>query len=666
MMHSAASNNSQIYKILLPLPVGDGYDYLLPDEMGPLEAGTFVTVPFGSKEAVGMVRGLSHDCIPLNKLKEISGTLNLPPLPEDVRAFIDWVAGYTLTPSGMVLKMVLGGKWRPLKDKDSLDYPLPDPNAFIHNLTEDQKSAAEHIVSQVKKQKFAATLLDGVTGSGKTEVYAESLAQAFRQGQQALLLLPEISMTAALFDRLTKRFGVAPTLWHSGLTEKQRRLNWHAIVQGGAQFILGARSALFLPYADLGVIVVDEEHEGAYKQEEGVVYHGRDMAVVRAHISDIPVVLASATPSLETLNNVAQKKYTRLVLESRFGQAVMPEINLIDLRAETLPAQNFISDPLLEALQEVREKGQQAMLFLNRRGYAPLTLCRGCGHRLQCPSCTSWLIEHKRTGRLHCHHCGYSCVLPKTCPVCEAEDKFAACGPGIERIAEEVKVRLPDMRFAIMASDTVEDAKDAQELVNQMHDQELDLLVGTQIMAKGYHFPRLTLVGVIDADLGLAGGDPRAAERTFQLLQQVAGRAGRAEERGRVFLQTTAPDHPVMKALLKGDRDSFMKAEMQERQAYHLPPFGRLAALTISGANKEQVITIAQQIVAVAPQNKRLRILGPAPAPFAVLRGKTRYRIMVQSGRGEPLSAVVKDWLALLKLPRSIKVQVDIDPYSFL
>lgn len=664
-MNSAAANNSQTYKVLVPLPVGDGYDYLAPKGIN-LVPGTFVRVPLGSKESIGIVKSAGSGDVPVNKLKEITEVLNLPPLTPEMIQFINWVAGYTLTPPGLIFKMVLGGKWRPLKKKDILDYPPPNPEAFIHDLTDEQKNAAQLLAIDVKNKTFSSTLLDGVTGSGKTEVYAEALAQAFRMGKQALLLLPEISMTAALFDRLTKRFGVAPTMWHSQLTEKQRRLNWHAITQGKAQFILGARSALFLPYPDLCVIVVDEEHEGAYKQEEGVVYHGRDMAVVKAHSQNIPIVLASATPSLETLNNVRQKKYTQLVLPNRFGKAVMPTLELVDLRDETLPAQNFISDPLLKSLEECFAAGKQAMLFLNRRGYAPLTLCRGCGNRLQCPSCTSWLIEHKRTSRLHCHQCGYSMPLPKQCPVCEAEDKFAACGPGIERIAEEVKERLTDVRFAIMASDTVGSAKDAQTLVDQMHDQKLDLLIGTQIMAKGYHFPRLTLVGVIDADLGLAGGDPRAAERTFQLLQQVSGRAGRAEDPGRVLLQTTSPDHPVMKALIKGDRDSFMEAELKEREAYHLPPFGRLAGLTISGANKEQVVTIAQNIVAAAPQNKRLRILGPAPAPFAVIRGKTRYRIMVQSGRGEPLSAVIQNWLAPLKIPRTIKVQVDIDPYSFL
>lgn len=664
-MKAPSANHSRTVRVLLPMPVGSGYDYLVPKEV-MIETGAFVTVPLGRKETVGVVWAEGNGDIEASKLKEILGVLDSPPLTKTTRAFVDWVSGYTLTPPGAVLKMLLGGQFRPLKAKDSLSYPLPRPESLQQKLTPEQDKAAQTLTEAVRQQRFSVTLLDGVTGSGKTEVYAEAMAQAFRQDKQVLLLLPEIAMTAALFSRLKARFGVEPTLWHSGLTEKQRRLNWHAVAQGRARFVLGARSALFLPYANLGLVVVDEEHEGAYKQEEGVIYHGRDMAIARGHAENIPVVLASATPSLETMHNVERGKYGHVVLPSRFGKAVMPKIEIVDLRQEKMSAQSFISAPLFERLSQAIENKQQAMLFLNRRGYAPLTLCRACGNRLQCPSCTSWLIEHKRTKRLHCHQCGYSTALPKTCPSCGAEGKFAACGPGIERIAEEVAERLPEARVAIMASDTLDGPKAAEELVRQMDDHKLDILIGTQIMAKGYHFPRLTVVGVIDADLGLAGGDPRAAERTFQLLQQVAGRSGRADDPGHVFLQTVAPHHPVMQALVKGNRDAFMKAEMNERAAYRLPPYGRLASLTISGADPKQVIALAQDIAAAAPQDKSLRILGPAPAPFAILRGKTRYRLMVQSSRNAPLASTIQSWLTRVKIPRPIKVQVDIDPYSFL
>ncbi|MDX1921917.1 MAG: primosomal protein N' [Alphaproteobacteria bacterium] len=653
-------------RVLLPLPLADAYDYL-PLAGQATEPGTVVEVPLGQRQMLGVVWGPGEGGVPEHKLKSILGTSSLPPIPEASRNFVDWVSQYTLTPSGAVLKMLFGSM-RMIQPKKNDDYssPLPDPGHHQPKLTPDQKKAADVLIEKVKAQEYSVTLLDGVTGSGKTETFCEAIAECLRQGKQALVLLPEIAMTAALIDRFAERFGVPPVQWHSELTQKQRRLNWHAIARGEAKFILGARSALFLPYPDLGLIVVDEEHEAAYKQEEGVIYHGRDMAVVRAHLGNIPIILSSATPSLETMFNVQQKKYDHVVLHERFGKAAMPKIELVDLRQHKLSAQQFISPPLFEALQQTIEEKHQAMLFLNRRGYAPLTLCRACGHRLQCPNCTSWMIEHKQSGKLLCHHCDHAMRLPEKCPSCSAEGRFAACGPGVERVAEEIKVSLPKARFAIMASDTLSGPKEAQALVNQMANRELDLLIGTQIMAKGYHFPRLTLVGVVDADLGLAGGDPRAAERTFQLLQQVSGRSGRGDEPGRVLLQTTAPEHPVMKALLKGDRDEFMATELKERETYRLPPVWRLASVTVSGANIREVIQLAEELATKAPQNEKLRVLGPAPAPFAMLRGRYRHRLMVQAPRTVNLSRVLREWLGRVKPPRSLRILVDVDPYSFL
>jgi len=659
------TNSPPPVRIMVPLPVAEGFDYAFSDIEAPVE-GAFVQVPVGSKKMTGVVWSKGKNELDIKKLKNIESVLSLPPLDEVTRKFIDWVAQYTVSPPGAILKMVLGGNFRSLKDKDRLDFPLPNPNKHIPELTPEQRKASGELLAHASTNKFSVTLLDGVTGSGKTEVYCESIAKTLEKGRQTLVLLPEIAMTAALIGRLTERFGIRPTEWHSELTEKQRRLNWHAILKGEARFVLGARSALFLPYPDLGLIVVDEEHEAAYKQEDGVTYHGRDMAVVRAQLGIIPVILASATPSIETMRNVQTKKYRHVILRERYGEASMPHIKLIDMRQEKIPSQYFISETLLEALKTALRQKQQAMLFLNRRGYAPLTLCRACGHRLQCPHCTSWLIEHKKMNRLRCHHCDYSASMPKACPKCHVEGRLAPCGPGVERIAEEVKLRLPEARFAIMASDTVEGPKAAQELIKQMEDHALDLLIGTQIMAKGYHFPRLTLVGVIDADLGLGGGDPRAAERTFQLLQQVAGRSGRAKDKGHVCLQTTAPGHPVMQALVKGERDAFMAAEMKERAAYRLPPFSRLASITVSGMKLAQVMAAANKIAAAAPRSEKLRVLGPAPAPFAVLRGRTRYRLLVQSSRDKPLSGILRAWLDEVKLPRAIRVHIDVDPYSFL
>lgn len=659
---------SNIVQVLLPLPLAGAYDYLAPEGM-ELHAGQMAQVPLGSKQAVGVVWGQGKGHTPADKLKaviEVCGE-DFPVLPPETLAFVDWVARYTLTPPGAVLKMVFGSlKLAQRKKGDKFGGARANPDHYLPELTPEQKQAVEILVGKVKEDKYSATLLDGVTGSGKTEVFCEAVAACLRQGRQALILLPEIAMTAALLDRLAARFGAKLVEWHSELTERQRRINWHSLARGEANLVLGARSALFLPYPDLGLIVVDEEHEAAYKQEEGVIYHGRDMAVARAHIGKIPVILSSATPSLETLYNVRQGKYGHAQMRNRYGAARLPKIELIDLKRCEMVSQRFISPPLLQALTETLEKKQQAMLFLNRRGYAPLTLCRACGHRLQCPNCTSWLIEHRNIGKLRCHHCDYSIRIPQACPSCKVEGKFAACGPGIERIAEELRAVLPSVRFSIMASDTLAGPQAAQELVRQMAAHELDLLIGTQIMAKGYHFPALTLVGVIDADLGLGGGDPRAAERTFQLLQQMAGRSGRGEDAGRVLLQTVAPEHPVMLALVKGDRDAFMEAELSERAAWHLPPVWKLASLMVSGEHAPSVIALANELAAKAPQMADVSILGPAPAPFAMLRGRYRHRLMIQAPRSVNLPHVARDWIAQVKVPRALRLYVDIDPYGFL
>lgn len=574
-------------------------------------------------------------------------------------------------------------------------FETPDLALAGPQLSDQQAEAAAALRAAVATRGFSVTLLDGVTGSGKTEAYFEAIAAALAEGRQALVLLPEIALSAQWLERFESRFGVAPALWHSDLTSAQRRATWRAVALGRAPVVVGARSALFLPFPDLGLIVVDEEHEAAFKQEDGVPYHARDMAVVRGQLGKLPVVLASATPSIETLNNVQSGRYRCLSLPERHGGALLPRIDLIDLREDKpprLPApgapvagapapgapapgasapgqqggQAWLSGRLRAAIAETLAAEEQVLLFLNRRGYAPLTLCRACGHRLQCPNCTAWLVEHRLAGRLQCHHCGFASRLPKTCPDCGAEGSLAACGPGVERLAEEARALFPEARLGLMTSDTLTGPDAAAEFLRAVQAREIDLLIGTQIVAKGHHFPHLTLVGVVDADLGLYGGDLRAAERTYQLLHQVAGRAGRAERPGRVLLQTGEPEHPVMQALAGGERDAFLTAEAQAREEAGLPPFGRLAALILSGPDAQQVDALAAALARRAPRAQGLTVLGPAPAPLAVLRGRHRRRFLVKAPRGFRLQAALGDWLAGLKLPSNLRLQVDIDPYSFL
>ncbi|NBR29202.1 MAG: primosomal protein N' [Betaproteobacteria bacterium] len=493
----------------------------------------------------------------------------------------------------------------------------------------------------------------------------EAVTAVLQQGRQALVLVPEIALTAQWLDRFRARFGADPAEWHSELSQAKRRETWRAVAQGRAQVVVGARSALFLPYADLGVVIVDEEHDASYKQEEGVIYNARDMAVALGHIAHLPIVLVSATPSLETVVNVEHGRYRAVHLPERHADAQMPSIAAVDMRRAPPARGRWLSPVVIDAVKQTLAEQSQAMLFLNRRGYAPLTLCRTCGHRLQCPNCQAWLVEHRYTGRLECHHCGHAVPMPKKCPSCSSEDSLAACGPGVERIAEEVAVLFPEARTAVMASDTIRGPADATAMVRAVAEHKVDILIGTQIVAKGHHFPLLTLVAVVDADLGLGGGDLRASERTYQLLSQVAGRAGRAERPGRVLLQTYMPEHPVMESLLADDRAGFLQRESEERRAGSWPPFGRLVALIVSGPNAARVEGYARDLARTAPQDSTVRVLGPAPAPLALLRGRHRFRLLLRAQRSVNVQAVMRAWLKRSKCPNGVRLQVDVDPYSF-
>jgi primosomal protein N' (replication factor Y) (superfamily II helicase) len=544
--------------------------------------------------------------------------------------------------------------------------PMPDWQSAGPPLSRDQERAAERLVERVREGGFSVTVLDGVTGSGKTETYFAAIAAALEAGRQVLVLLPEIALGAQWLDRFKRRFGALPAEWHSDVSQSTRRDTWRAVASGRARIVVGARSALFLPFADLGLVIVDEEHDASYKQEDGVAYQARDMAVLRASIAEIPIVLVSATPSLETVVNVARGRYERVHLPRRHAEASLPKIDLVDMRGQRMEPGRFLSPPLVAAVSETLAAGEQVLLFLNRRGYAPLTLCRACGHRFQCPNCTAWLVEHRFTARLICHHCGYSASVPALCPECLATGALVPCGPGVERLQEEVAARFPEARTALMVSDLLMGPRAAAELADAMVAHRYDVLIGTQIVAKGHHFPMLTLVGVVDADLGLIGGDLRATERTYQLLHQVAGRAGRAERPGRVLLQTYMPEQPVMRALAAGDRDRFLEAEAAARREAGLPPFGRLAALIVSAGDPEAADFVSRALARAAPQLPGLAVLGPAAAPLAILRGRHRRRFLVKAERGTNLQAALRDWLGRVRVSGSVRVQVDIDPYSFL
>ena len=652
--------------VLLPYPFDTAFTYTAAEVLPP---GTLVRVPLGPRVVAGAVWDEPPDAaVPERRLKPVAEVLDLPPLPETLRRFVDWVAGYTLAKRGDVLALGLKANLlaAPKARRRQVAFGAADPAHPGHPLSPAQQNAAAALRQAVRGRQFGVTLLAGVTGSGKTEVYLEAVAECLASGAQALVLLPEIALSVQFLERFAARFGVAPAVWHSELTPAVRRETWRAVAGGAAPVVVGARSALFLPFPKLGLVVVDEEHESAFKQEEGVIYHARDMAVVRARICGVPCVLVSATPSLESVENVRWGRYAGLDLPSRHGSAGLPEITALDLRHDPPERGRFLAPALLEAMRMTWARGEQAMLFLNRRGYAPLTLCRHCGHRMACGSCTAWLVEHKSHRRLICHHCGHAEPLPPRCPACHAEASFAPIGPGVERIAEEVAAIFPAARTLVMASDVIAGPREAAAAAAAISARAVDIIIGTQMVAKGWHFPYLTLVGVVDADLGLNGGDLRAGERTVQMLYQVAGRAGRAEAPGRVLLQTYAPEHPVMQALLSGDLASFLAQEVAQRRPGHWPPFGRLAALIVSALDEALADRAARALARTAPGGEGIAVLGPAPAPFALLRGRHRRRLLVKTRRDIVVQPLIRDWVSRTEIDRAARVDVDIDPVSFL
>jgi primosomal protein N' (replication factor Y) (superfamily II helicase) len=719
--------------VLLPQRLEKTYTYFLPPTLVHLPEGSFVRVPFGSREKVGILWRKEESAKEETsfKIKEVLVGMDVPALPEKLRRFAAWLAQYTLTPVGLVLKMVLPKDehlellpetflWTchpPLKPltptrQKVCDLVARDPyHTSAHALgmcagvspqvvsalekagvlskapvldgdegqgepdlkgtpavlSPEQNAAAKTLCHQVEENAFCVTLLDGVTGSGKTQVYLEAVAKALSKGRQVLILLPEISLTPQGIARFENRFGVSPLLWHSGVGPSAKRKTWHRVLSGNPCVVIGARSALFLPFSQLGLIVVDEEHEHAYKQEQGVFYHARDMAVVRARLERVPLILASATPSVETVVNVTLGKYTCLKLTERFAKAVLPTIELVDLRVhkKTGGPRRWICDPMVQALTQNLAAGAQSLLFLNRRGYAPLTLCRSCGERVSCAYCSSWLVEHRSLDILMCHQCGHKQKRPQACPSCEAPDALVACGPGVERLHEEVTALFPKARVGMIASDQGS-VQLRQDLLSDMEEGRLDILIGTQMIAKGHHFPGLVFVGVVDADLGLCGGDLRACERTYQLLHQVSGRCGREEVPGHVMIQSFAPDHPVMQALSAGDRDAFMTAEIDARRLYEMPPFARLVAFIFSSTDEKSVEEAARAFVHRAPRTPGIMLMGPSPAPLAKVNRRWRWRVLAKADKTVKIHPFVQHCLRQTPMPSKVTLHVDVDPYSFL
>jgi primosomal protein N' (replication factor Y) (superfamily II helicase) len=721
------SSDSVIADVLLPLALASAYSYRVPEGM-VLAPGDYVEVPLGPRSVIGCVWAV-RPAVPTNmKLRDVNRHFDMPPMTEAHRKFVDWLAAYYLEPPGNVLRMVLRVPSAFEEAKQNMAYRAsaikpakltaqrtrvlevasqgfamratelaeaagvgvsvvkalaasgaletvalpahrnftdPDLNAGGHTLNKDQTTAAAALRQVVATRTHKVMLLDGVTGSGKTEVYFEAMAAALAAGKQVLLLLPEIALTAPFIARVETRFGCEPAQWHSDLRPRERERVWRGVAEGKACIVVGARSALFLPWAKLGLIVVDEEHESAYKQDDGVPYHARDMAVLYGSVGKFPVILSSATPSLESIVNVDRERYGVVKLKDRHGRPELPETTRIDMTREKLEPGMWLSAPLVTAVSETLASGDQALLFLNRRGFAPLTLCRACGHRLHCPDCAAAMVEHRFRHQLMCHHCGHHEPVPKACPECKTEGNMVPVGPGIERLAEEAAQRFPEARIAILSSDLSRGVS-LRDTLRDVENGTFNLVIGTQLVAKGHHFPHLTLVGVVDADLALESSDPRAGERTWALLAQVAGRAGRGTKPGRALVQTYLPEHPLMQALIKSDRDAYLNTEKKIRETVNLPPHGRLAALIISGGDGADTERFARMIAKIAPWAEGITVLGPAPAPIAMVRGRHRWRLLVKANRDVNIQGFLREWLKDVKAKGAVKLNVDVDPYNFL
>ncbi|WP_105440265.1 primosomal protein N' [Neorhizobium sp. T25_13] len=726
-----APSLARVVPVLVPLPVPGAYSYAVPEGVHVEPGSVVQVPVGPRQLIGVVWDGENDDRLDPKKLRPLTLVFDCPPLSKEMRDFVDWVASYTLSPPGLVARMAirapaaldpepmveglryLGGQPERLTPARARVLDLageeeipwtrsglahaagvsmsvvdgltaqgifetvflppppvvarPDPDYISPRIEGPQKQASVDILESIRAGGFSASLIDGVTGSGKTEVYFEAIAETLRRGRQVLILLPEIALTSSFLERFQERFGAKPGEWHSDLAPRMREKVWRGVVTGEVKVVAGARSALFLPFEDLGLIIVDEEHDPAYKQEDRVFYNARDMAVVRARIGDFPIVLVSATPSVESQVNGLAGRYNTVHLPTRFGDAAMPDLHLIDMRRHPPERGGFLSPVLLRAMKKTLERKEQSLLFLNRRGYAPLTLCRVCGHRFQCPQCSSWLVEHRFKSQIQCHQCGYSERTPEACPECGTFDHLVACGPGVERIAEEVEKHFPEARTIVMSSDLLGGVKRMRLELEAIAKGEADIVIGTQLVAKGHNFPLMTLVGIVDSDLGLSNGDPRAAERTFQLLSQVTGRAGRTGLKSHGLLQTFQPQHPVMQAIVSGDAGAFYEREIAEREKAILPPFGRLASLIVSADTRADAETHARGLRAAAPKVTGISVLGPAEAPLALVRGRHRFRLLVHGRRNSDMQAFLRAMMENGPKQRgSVQIQLDIDPQSFL
>ena len=636
------------------------YKSEIPEKLSP---GDFVKAPFGSKEITGVVWTDEQKTTKKFKIKKIIKKLNINKLNFSMLKFISWFSKYNLVPLGMSFKMCLLNKDVIEKSfHNEFDKFKIKKNSRKFDLNLEQKKSLTFIRSI--GNNFNVTVIDGVTGSGKTLVYFERIRDLVEKGYQALILLPEIALTNQFSRRYKEFFGVEPAIWHSGTTKKNKSIIWKGITENKIKIVIGARSALFLPFKNLGVIVVDEEHDASYKQDEGVSYNARDMAVIRASLENIPINLVTSIPSIETYNNIINKKYFVTKLEKRFKETPLPKVKIINLRSEIPEKERWISKTTITEVNNFLNKGDQILFFLNRRGFAPFVICKNCGNKFQCPNCAINLNFHKKLNKLLCHYCGYKSLLKRKCKD-NKDCELLFCGPGVERIFAELKKIYPDKKIEIFSSDTLKKKKQTSNLLKKVEKKKIDILVGTQLLSKGFHFPKLNCIVVVDSNFSSHGYDLRSAEKNIQLYHQLSGRAGREGKTSKIFFQTYTPEDEILLNISKNDPHAFLKTELKLRKEKKLPPFYRLISLIISGDNENLIMKSAITVKSKLPKINEVNILGPVLAPITKLRKKYRCRILVRYPKNLFIQKYLSQSLNKIKLRPGIKLEVDVDPTNF-
>ena len=646
--------------VLIPRIFDHPHTYL-SGKFEKLKPGSLVLVPFGKEKEIGVIWDKTEETDKKFKLRTVLEKKSFA-FNENLIKFINWFSLYNLVPKGMALKMFLGDK--SLLSKDIKDFSKTVITKKIKfNLSEEQKKCLDDINSF--GNKFNVTLLQGVTGSGKTIVYFEKIKEIIEKKKQALILLPEIFLTNQFSQRFEDYFGFKPAIWHSKITKKNRRIIWQSIANNKIKLVVGARSSLFLPFKNLGLIVVDEEHDSSYKQDEGIRYNARDMAISRASMENVPILLSTSIPSLETYNNVKNRKYNITKLKKRYKDFSLPKAEIINLNLNKKNKNIWLDIKTLNLVKKYLDKNEQVLFFLNRRGYAPFMICKRCGLKLSCPNCSIFLTFHKYINQAMCHHCGHKTSVKKKCKNIDSNCEFQMYGPGVEKIFSELKVIFPKKIIKILSSDFLSKKKETKNLLSDIEQNKINILVGTQLISKGFNFPNLNCIVVVDADFSGMGFDLRSTEKNIQLYNQLSGRAGRFSKDSLIIYQTFDPSHETLKNLLKNQQDKFLEEEIYLRKQKNLPPFARLIAFIISSRNEKESFLEAQKIKKGLLSIKMTDVMGPVSSPIFKIKNRYRTRLLLRSNNNIFVQKEVSKILKKINISKKIKLTVDVDPLNF-